>query len=69
MQSTDFISSTLTAGLPPAAIDGLDKILYNKTDGSLWYDPDGNTAAIAPVKIAILGANTNLVFSDIQIIA
>ena len=32
-------------------------------------DPDGNTTAIAPVKIAILGANTNLVFSDIQIIA
>ena len=30
---------------------------------------DGNTTAIAPVQIAILGANTNLVFSDIQIIA
>jgi Ca2+-binding RTX toxin-like protein len=70
MQSTDFIiSSTLAAGQAPAAIDGLDKILYNKTDGSLWYDPDGSTTAIAPVKIAILGANTNLVFSDIQIIA
>jgi Ca2+-binding RTX toxin-like protein len=55
--------------LGTTAGDGSDKILYNKTDGSLWYDPDGNTAAIAPVKIAILGANTNLVFSDIQIIA
>ena len=67
--STDFISGTVTAGQAPAALDGSDKILYNKTDGSLWYDPDGNTAAIAPVKIAILGANTNFVFSDIQIIA
>jgi hypothetical protein len=69
MLAGDFISATVTAGQAPAALDGLDKILYNKTDGSLWYDPDGNTAAIAPVKIAILGANTNLVFSDIQIIA
>jgi len=71
MLAGDFISATVTAGQAPAALDGLDKILYNKTDGSLWYDPDGNTTAtaIAPVKIAILGANTNLVFSDIQIIA
>jgi Ca2+-binding RTX toxin-like protein len=61
--------SELDFKLGTAAGDGSDKILYNKTDGSLWYDPDGNTAAIAPVKIAILGANTNLVFSDIQIIA
>jgi Ca2+-binding RTX toxin-like protein len=61
--------SELDFKLGTAAGDGSDKILYNKTEGTLWYDPDGNTTAIAPVKIAILGENPNLVFSDIQIIA
>jgi Ca2+-binding RTX toxin-like protein len=64
--------SELDFKLGTAAGDGSDKIFYNKANGSLWYDPDGNTAAIAPVQIAILGTNTtrpDLVYSDIQIIA
>jgi len=75
IQSLDFVSVNLapttgsTAVPTPSSGDGTDKILYNKYDGSLWYDPDGNVATLAPIKIAILGANTNLLFSDIQIIA
>jgi len=68
----DFLSATATAGTAPGAQDGSDKILYNKTDGSLWYDPDGNTAnGSVAVKIAIVGVQTHpdLQYSDFQIIA
>lgn len=65
----DFWSATATAGTAPGAQDGSDKILYNKTDGSLWYDPDGSGTASVAVKIAILGTYPDLQFSDIQIIA
>jgi hypothetical protein len=69
----DFYSpTTISTGAVPGARDGTDKILYNKTDGTLWYDPDGNTTSgTAPVKIAILGTTTHpdLQYSDIQIIA
>ena len=68
----DFLSGTATAGTAPGAADGSDKILYNNTDGSLWYDPDGNKAnGSVAVKIAIVGVQTHpdLQFSDFQIIA
>ena len=65
----DFLSATATAGTAPGAADGSDKILYNRTDGSLWYDPDGNGASVA-VKIAIVGVQTHpdLQCWDFQII-
>ena len=73
----DFVAPTtgIVAGQVPTPVDGSDKILYNKIDGSLWYDPDGKGPTgtdTVPVKIAILGntiTHTDLQYSDIQIIA
>ena len=66
----DLVSPAMTtANTAPVSSKSNEKILYNKIDGSLWYDADGNTAAIAPVKIAVLGSNTVLQAADIQIIA
>jgi Ca2+-binding RTX toxin-like protein len=41
----------------PHAHDAGDRIIYNSRDGSLWYDPDGNTpGGQAPVQFAVLPA-------------
>lgn len=68
--STDFISPVMsTSGSAPTSIDSTDRILYNKFDGSLWYDADGSGTVSASVKIAVLGSKPLLQAADIQIIA
>jgi Ca2+-binding RTX toxin-like protein len=51
--------------------DSTDKLLYNKADGYLSYDPDG-FGGNSPIKFVLLGTTNNhpdLQYSDIQIIA
>ena len=72
LSESEFNSYSTTS---PLQLDSSDKVLYNKSDGFLYYDPDGNSngnASAVAIKIAILGTSTNrpdLLFSDIQIIA
>jgi len=49
--------------------DATDRFVYNKTNGNLYYDADGN-GTVAAVLIATLGVTTypTLLYSDLQII-
>jgi serralysin len=46
--------------------DSSDRIIYNTSDGSLWYDADGNGAG-ASQRIAILSTKPALVATDIAV--
>jgi uncharacterized repeat protein (TIGR02059 family) len=50
------------------AHDADDRFIYNTTNGYLYYDNDGNALRDQAVLVAILGATTPLVFTDLQII-
>ena len=52
--------------LGPTAQDAGDRILYNKADGSLYYDADG-TGSAAAAKFASVAAGVILNASDIII--
>lgn len=51
----------------PNAMDFNDFLVYDKTAGQLFYDPDGSASRSA-VLIASLGAGTELAFSDLFLI-
>ena len=53
-----------------AAHDATDRIIYDTTSGSLYYDADGNGSAAA-IQVALLGSlvHPTLDYTDIQIIA
>jgi Ca2+-binding RTX toxin-like protein len=51
-----------------AATDASDRILYDQTSGSLWFDRDGKGGA-AKVLFADLGDGTVVTAADFQIIA
>lgn len=70
----DFIAAGVVGHLSQAAFyigakahDGDDRIIYNKTTGALYYDPDGNKAGLA-VQIATLSKGLALTASDFEII-
>jgi Ca2+-binding RTX toxin-like protein len=50
------------------AADSNDYLLYNSTDGKLYYDSDAIGGASSPVLIAMIGANLALTNSDFVII-
>ena len=60
-------ASAFLANTTGRAADKLDHIIYNKADGSLFYDADGSGAGAA-VKIATLSTGLNLTASDFWII-
>lgn len=74
ISSTVFTS--LTAGvlaadqfvIGAAAADANDFIIYNKNNGALLYDADGNDPTIAAVQIAKLGINLAMTNADIVVI-
>ena len=45
------------------AADAEDRIIYDKSSGALYYDPDG-TGAKAQIKIAVLQKNLKLTYHD-----
>jgi Ca2+-binding RTX toxin-like protein len=45
------------------AADAEDRLIYNKDNGALYYDPDG-AGAKAMIKIAVLGKNLKLTYHD-----
>ncbi len=49
------------------ALDANDRFIFNQTDHSLWYDPDG-TGSAAATKLAILQNNHNLTYAQIAIV-
>ena len=51
-----------------AAADSNDYLLYNSTDGKLYYDSDAIGGASSPILIAIIGANLALTNNDFVII-
>lgn len=51
-----------------AAHDASDRIIYDKTNGKLWYDADGNGSGAA-VQLAVLNKNLALTAADFDIIA
>ena len=60
LPSDDFYSGA-------AAHDSNDYIVYDPTLGKLYYDADGNAAAIAPVQIALLTTHPAVTATDILI--
>jgi Ca2+-binding RTX toxin-like protein/beta-glucanase (GH16 family) len=50
-----------------AALDAADRIIYNKANGELYYDPDG-TGSAAQVKIAQLLGHLTLTSADFTVI-
>jgi Ca2+-binding RTX toxin-like protein len=53
--------------LGPRAADAEDRIIYHKSTGNLYYDPDG-TGAEAQVQIARLSNKAELALSDFIVI-
>lgn len=49
-----------------ASQDATDRIIYNKTSGTLFYDADG-TGSTSAIRIAQLAAGTNLTAADVFI--
>ncbi len=70
------VFASLTAGIlaadqfviGTAAADANDFIIYNKNNGALLYDADGNDPTIAAVQIAKLGINLAMTNADIVVI-
>ena len=50
-----------------AAGDGLDRIIYNSTNGSLFYDADGTGSTVA-VQFATLATGLVLTNADFWVI-
>jgi Ca2+-binding RTX toxin-like protein len=76
----DDIFTTLTLGNLPgtafygapgatAAHDSSDRIIYNSTNGNLYYDADGTGEASTAILFATLGGAANIVATDFLIIA
>jgi len=53
--------------LGSAAADASDRLIYQASTGSLWYDADG-TGATSKVLVATLGAGTTLTLADLYVI-
>ncbi|WP_225009724.1 DUF642 domain-containing protein [Novosphingobium percolationis] len=51
-----------------AAHDADDRLIYNTTTGTLWYDADGNGKAKA-VQVALLEGHPTLDFTDLLVVA
>jgi hypothetical protein len=49
-----------------SALDGNDYVIYNRSSGALYYDPDGS-GATAQVQIAKLATNLNLSQGDFAV--
>jgi serralysin len=61
---------TLAAGAfhtGAAAHDTSDRIIYNKSSGALYYDPDG-TGGTMPIKFAQLAAGLGLTYADFYVV-
>lgn len=50
------------------AADGLDRIIYDKSTGKLWYDADGNGSGLA-VQFALLDRQLNLTAANFDVMA
>lgn len=50
------------------ATDSLDRIIYDKTTGKLWYDPDGNGVGTA-IQFALLDKSLNVTAANFDIVA
>jgi serralysin len=50
-----------------SALDADDRILYNSTNGALWYDADG-TGATSPIYFAQLSAGLALTAADFLVV-
>lgn len=51
-----------------AASDNSDRIIYDQSNGSLWYDRDGAKTKYDAVQIAILDSHPTLKFGDFDMI-
>lgn len=56
-----------TSGFVSAGLGAEDRVVYDATTGTLWYDADGKSSTAA-VKIAVLDGAPALTASDIQFI-
>lgn len=54
------------AGVTTAA-DGNDYLIYNTTNGALYYDADGNAGVYTPTLFAVLGAGKTLTAADLLV--
>jgi Ca2+-binding RTX toxin-like protein len=72
----DSIFSALATGALPsgafrsgaAALDADDRIIYDPATGALYYDPDGNGAAVAQIQFAQLQGAPALASTDFVVI-
>jgi len=71
LKAAAFYAASFTSANPPKAHDATDRIVYDRKDGSLWYDADGNKAhGLAPVKFAVLDTHpANIDVTDFLVVA
>lgn len=60
LSADNFITAT-------AAVDNNDFVIYNKANGAVLYDADGN-GAIAPVLVTMIGANLGVTNADFVVV-
>ena len=52
-----------------SAHDSTDRIVYNSTNGALYYDADGNKAGgVAPIEFAVVDTHAALTNADFVVV-
>jgi len=51
-----------------SALDAEDRMIYNTTDGAVYYDADGTGSANAPIRLMLIANKPALTYADFHIV-